>query len=209
MINIINSLISENEKIGILTNNNNIINSLINNSNNNLLIYTELINLNDNSFDKFIIISTIDNYDKLFSCLVPNGKLYIISDLEINKTECLLSGFIEFTKDNNLYSMKKPNWDLGSSESLVWKLDSTDDELIDPDDLLTDINILKQKKDCVILTKRTCKNCTCGKKDVEVKHEEVSSCGNCYKGDAFRCNGCPFLGKPVFKKGDEKLILDL
>lgn len=201
MIHIINSLINENEKIGIFVSDYDIINSL---TTKNVVICKDLIDLNNVSFEKIIVISKITNYDKLFSSLLPDGKLYIISDLEINKTECLLAGFVKFTKEDNFYSMEKPNWDLGSSVSLVWKLDSIDDEIIDQDDLLTDLNIFG-KKNCAIPKKRTCKNCTCGKNNIE----KVSSCGNCYKGDAFRCSGCPFLGKPVFQKGEEKLVLDI
>lgn len=71
--------------------------------------------------------------------------------------------------------------------------------------------------------RRACKNCSCGlaeleaqeasaKKDSaikEFKSVQSSGCGNCSKGDAFRCASCPFLGKPTFQPGQEKLVLSM
>lgn len=81
-------------------------------------------------------------------------------------------------------------------------------------------------------TRKPCKGCSCGRaeeyeQEIEQKANPTSTikldvtelqegptslkseCGNCYKGDAFRCASCPYLGKPAFEKGQEKVMLSL
>ncbi|KAL3805069.1 hypothetical protein HJC23_003297 [Cyclotella cryptica] len=107
--------------------------------------------------------------------------------------------------------------------------DDDEDQLIDEDDLLhnTTGGMLappslsdatpKSTDDCG--GRKACDNCTCGRAEREAgdvleeekkeAHTHKSSCGNCAKGDAFRCAGCPYLGLPAFKEGEEHLVLKL
>lgn len=61
--------------------------------------------------------------------------------------------------------------------------------------------------------KKACKNCTCGLADQEVaenqaktEKEGTGGCGSCALGDAYRCAGCPSLGKPAWKTIDGETI---
>lgn len=107
-----------------------------------------------------------------------------------------------------------------------------DDEYVDEDELLLNpvsgLNMPLEKAagikdDCD--GRKPCDNCTCGRAEREavtvtedlnkegnkskVIKDFKSSCGNCAKGDAFRCAGCPYLGMPAFKEGEAHLVLDL
>ncbi|XP_064097737.1 anamorsin homolog [Macrobrachium nipponense] len=126
----------------------------------------------------------------------------------------------------------KPNFEVGSSMKLsfakapakpsanTWNINLTDDDvdLEDPDDLLTEEDLIRPDpttlKVCGTTGKRkACKNCSCGlKEELDAEDEKrveenkknfKSSCGNCYLGDAFRCASCPYMGMPAFKPGEK------
>lgn len=119
---------------------------------------------------------------------------------------------------------------IGQDSSAKWEmsaLDLAEGDLVDEKDLLDDgLDTTKIPGGCGDAPaaeggkKRACKNCSCGlaeqeaagivagaPKTVEEKITKSSSCGNCAKGDAFRCAGCPFLGKPAFEPGQERVML--
>eukprot|EP00401_Gymnodinium_catenatum_P013292 CAMPEP_0117460282 /NCGR_PEP_ID=MMETSP0784-20121206/1922_1 /TAXON_ID=39447 /ORGANISM="" /LENGTH=112 /DNA_ID=CAMNT_0005253939 /DNA_START=334 /DNA_END=670 /DNA_ORIENTATION=+ len=103
--------------------------------------------------------------------------------------------------------------------------DLADDDLIDESELVDDdFKGVDNNNDCGIMVggkRRACKDCTCGLADAnadeameinknattEEKLVRSSACGNCSRGDAFRCASCPFLGKPAFEPGQERVVL--
>jgi hypothetical protein len=114
----------------------------------------------------------------------------------------------------------------GAPEVKKWKMNTVDladdDLLIDEMELVDDIVV--PEPGCgpdafEAGKKRACANCSCGLKEIEATEAETgikstvdipkSSCGSCYKGDAYRCASCPFLGKPAFQAGSEKVVLSL
>lgn len=132
---------------------------------------------------------------------------------------------------------QKPGFDVGATAAVKiapttapakWKMDTgdlADSDLIDENELLDkDFKVPAPSGGCGDVVggkKRACKDCTCGLAEaeaaenvaanasstIEEKVVRASSCGNCAKGDAFRCAGCPFRGKPAFEPGNERVVL--
>lgn len=110
-----------------------------------------------------------------------------------------------------------------------------EDALLDDEDLRRNVKVPTECKPKA-KRRRACKDCTCGlaqKLEAEDKAKrvnadqalaklqaddlaevdftvqgKVSSCGNCSLGDAFRCDGCPYIGLPAFKPGEEVRLLN-
>lgn len=110
--------------------------------------------------------------------------------------------------------------------------------LLTEEDLKRPLNIPAECLPKVGKRKRACKDCSCGlasrmaAEDAELKagndeklrevklgtndlaevdftvQGKVGSCGSCALGDAFRCDGCPYIGLPPFKPGEEVRILN-
>lgn len=111
-----------------------------------------------------------------------------------------------------------------------------EDTLLDEEDFKGPIKIPTECKPKA-KRRRACKDCTCGlaqrlEAEDKAKREnadaalnsiklqaedlaevdftvpgKVGSCGNCSLGDAFRCDGCPYIGLPAFKPGEEVMLL--
>ncbi|KAJ8611997.1 hypothetical protein CTAYLR_004415 [Chrysophaeum taylorii] len=153
--------------------------------------------------------------------LRPGGKLMLSLANEALVAEAklplLLGGFVISLEESSekLLCASKPEWETGASAPL-----KLGDDVVDEDELLAADGLeppsVPDDVGCST-ARKPCANCTCGRADqlaAEEAHDAdaaplSSSCGNCHKGDAFRCEGCPYLGKPAFKPGEEKLILEM
>ena len=121
---------------------------------------------------------------------------YIDTKVETEENLFKISGK---KRKNNKSKQENPwkNIDLEAKSELI-----LEDELVDPFD---NYQKFSKKGDCVTKPK-PCKGCNCGRSETQGDKEvpmETSSCGRCYLGDAFRCAGCPYKGKPAFEPGDK------
>lgn len=121
--------------------------------------------------------------------------------------------------------------DVDDDEDLI-----DEDTLLDEEDLKRPVVQPPECRPKAGKRRRACKDCTCGLAQrleaedqakrtnadqalAKLKTDElaevdftvqgkVGSCGNCALGDAFRCDGCPYVGLPAFKPGEEVRLVN-
>jgi len=151
----------------------------------------------------------------------------------------IIAGFTNITiaeeGDHVMIKSFKPNWDSGVNDSIKIKSkkrpnewgQSSKEELMDPNDLIQDDDLLKPDLTDALSScstaKKACQNCSCGRAEREITGEAQrvrltlsmienpgldSSCGSCGLGDAFRCAGCPYIGLPTFTPGQQIKLPD-
>jgi len=136
-------------------------------------------------------------------------------------------GFVDFGDDLDIPIIT------GEDDELV-----DEDDLLTEEDKIQGIVQPPECRPKTGKRRRACKDCTCGLKEkLEAEDAEqradadsalstlklgadelaevdftiqgkVGSCGNCALGDAFRCDGCPYIGLPAFKPGEEVRLLN-
>ncbi|KAF2441411.1 Anamorsin [Karstenula rhodostoma CBS 690.94] len=136
-------------------------------------------------------------------------------------------GFVDFSDDLDAEIIT------GEDDDLI-----DEDDLITEEDMARPVVQPPECRPKPGKRRRACKDCTCGMKEkleaedaakrttadnalstmklgtddlTEVDFTvqgKVGSCGNCALGDAFRCDGCPYIGLPAFKPGEEVRLLN-
>jgi hypothetical protein len=136
-------------------------------------------------------------------------------------------GFVDFSNDLEMVTGEEDEDELIDEDDLLTEEDKTAGLTMPPE-----CQPKPGKR------RRACKDCSCGLKerleaeDVATRASadqklsalkldkddlaeldftvegKVGSCGNCALGDAFRCAGCPYIGLPAFKPGEEVRLLE-
>jgi anamorsin len=180
-------------------------------------------------------IPTDDMLASILRILKSNGKLLLekqIPDRETGQNLCSdlqIAGFVDTmaAKDpasgERFVVCQKPSWAMNETAAISlpesvtskWKMnlnDLSEGDLVDENELLDDGITAPVNAPCgeASARKRACKNCSCGfaeELEAEATATKKSACGSCYKGDAFRCGSCPYLGQPAFEPNSHKVVL--